>query len=67
MLESDYPGGVYDRFTIEVALNRETETYMIWCDEWKCELAGGKWPGDTVAKLVDEIAAHNRCELEESR
>lgn len=67
MREQDYPEGVYDKFTIEVSLDRETGNYMIWCGEWKCELAGGKWPGAAVAKLVDEIAAHNRWEFEECK
>lgn len=61
--QQEYPEGVFDEFTIEVRLDRETGNYQIYCQEWRCELAGGKWPGERVAKLVDEIVAHNNMEM----
>lgn len=60
--EQEYPEGIYDKFTIEVRLDRETGNYTIYCPEWRCELAGGKWPGERVSSLVDEIVAHNNAE-----
>ena len=60
--EQPYPEGVYEKFTIEVTLDKETGSYMVRCPEWQCEFAGGEWPGQHVHKLVDEIAAHNKAE-----
>lgn len=63
MREQEYPEGVFDKFTIEIRLDRETGNYMIFCPEWKCEIAGGKYPGDRARKLIEEIATHNRMEM----
>jgi hypothetical protein len=61
--EQSYPEGVFDTFTLTFTLDRETGNYSIYCPEWRCELAGGQWPGKRALHLVDEIAAHNRNEL----
>lgn len=66
MKEQEYPEGVFDKFTLELRLDRETGNYMIYCPEWPCEIAGGKWPGDRAQKLIEEIVAHNRMELTEA-
>lgn len=63
MDEQQYPEGVYDKFTIELRLDRETGNYMIYCPEWCAEFAGGEWPGEKVGSLADEIVAHNKTEL----
>ena len=60
--EQAYPEGVYGEFTIVVKLDQETGNYMVSCQEWQCELAGGIWPGEHVAHLVDQIVAHNNAE-----
>jgi len=62
--EQAYPEGVYEEFTIVVKLDQETGNYMVSSPEWKCEFAGGKWPGEEVGKLVDEIVSHNNFENE---
>jgi hypothetical protein len=64
--EQPYPEGVYETFAVEVTLDKESGNYTIRCREWRCECAGGPWPGATVAKLVDEIVAHNKAEREEA-
>lgn len=64
--EEAYPEGLYGKFTIEVTLDQESGNYMIHCPEWGCDLAGGKWPGDRVRGLVDEIVRHNVEELREA-
>lgn len=61
--EQEYPEGVFDKFTIEIRLDRETGNYMIFCPEWKCEIAGGKYPGDRARMLIAEIVSHNRMEM----
>lgn len=61
--EQEFPEGVYDRFTVEVRLDRETGNYMIYCPEWRCEIAGGKWPGEHAGSLIDEIVEHNIEEM----
>jgi hypothetical protein len=63
MNETEFPEGVYDSFRLEFKLDRETGNYSIYCQEWRCELAGGQWPGESALRLVNEIAAHNRSEL----
>lgn len=63
--EHDYPEGLYEKFTVEVTLDRDTGNYMVRCPEWRCEFAGGPWPGTQVAKLVDEIVYHNKAERSE--
>lgn len=60
--EQPYPEGLYEKFTIEVTLDKLTGNYTIHCQEWLCEFAGGTEPGESVAKLVDEIVAHNKIE-----
>lgn len=61
--EQQHPEGVYNKFTIEVKLDKETGNYMIWCPEWRCEISGGKWPGERASRLIDEIVSHNNIEL----
>lgn len=62
MQEQQYPEGIFDKFTIELRLDRETGNYMIYCPEWRCEIAGGAWPEYRVGKLIGEIVAHNKRE-----
>lgn len=61
--EQSFPEGIFDKFTVEVRLDRETGNYMIYCPEWRCEIAGGQWPGEKVGSLVDEIVEHNIEEM----
>jgi hypothetical protein len=63
--EREFPEGLYEKFAVEVMLNKDTGNYVIRCQEWRCEFPGGPWPGGRVAKLVDEIVAHNRAERSE--
>lgn len=62
--ERSYPEGVFDKFTLELRLDRETGNYTIYCPEWRSEIAGGKYPGDFADHLIAEIVAHNRMEME---
>lgn len=59
----EYPEGVFDKFTIELRLDRETGNYTIYCPEWRCEIAGGGWPGAMAGELIDEIVEHNIGEM----
>jgi hypothetical protein len=59
----DYPEGLYEEFWLRIRLDKETGNYSIYCPEWRCELAGGQYPGDRARMLVNEIAVHNRIEL----
>ena len=61
--EQECPEGVYDKFTLELRLDRETGNYMIYCPEWRCEIAGGKYPDIRAGRLIAEIVTHNRMEL----
>lgn len=61
--EQEYPEGVYDKFTLEFRLDRETGSYTIYCPEWRCEIAGGKYPDIRAGRLIAEIVTHNRMEL----
>lgn len=65
--EQEYPEGVFDKFTLELRLDRETGNYMIYCPEWRCEIAGGKYPGDRADHLIAEIVTHNRMEMERGK
>lgn len=67
MQEQSYPEGIFDKFTIEIRLDRETGSYMIYCPEWRCEIAGGKYPGDRADRLISEIVTHNHIEMERSK
>lgn len=61
--EQEYPEGVFDKFTLEFRLDRETGSYTIYCPEWRCEIAGGEWPGERAGELIDEIVEHNAGEI----
>lgn len=61
--EQQYPEGIFDKFTVEVRFDRETGKYMIYCPEWRCEIAGGEWPGERAGELIDEIVEHNAGEI----
>lgn len=63
MQEQQYPEGIFDKFTIEVRLDRETGNYMIYCPVWCSEIAGGEWPGALAGELIDEIVEHNIGEM----
>lgn len=65
--EQPYPEGIFDKFTIEIRLDRETGNYMIYCPEWRCEIAGGKYPGDHADHLISEIVTHNHMEMERAK
>lgn len=63
--EQSHPEGLYPKFTFQFELHPETGNYSLYCPEWRCELACGKYPGHTAYGLLMEIVGHNTTEMQE--
>lgn len=63
MREYGYPEGVFEKFTIQFLLDKQTGKYMIYSPEWHCEIAGGKNPLKEAVVLINEILDHNEAEM----
>ena len=65
--EPAYPEGVYRKFTFQFELDPATGNYMLFCPEWNCEIACGKYPGHSAYGLLMEIAGHNTQEMDHAK
>lgn len=61
--EQPHPEGVYESFTFSFRFHKDTGNYTLYCPEWRCEIACGKYPGHSAYGLLMEIAGHNSAEL----